>query len=211
MEELQAMQKKENEKPRLSDKENVWATELKKARASLADTKANLIEKEIQLQAIKEEKEALNTEIQNLLTKKTKAIEAASTSAEAEKVSKSKVIHLTQEAEQNSKNMAQIMELLDATQAANAEMEAEFRRLTIQCDQWRKAAEAAAVMLTTGSGGKYIDHRSESLDSSYGTIGKHLSSPHSDDMDYDSSRKKNGNMLQKMGVLWKKSNYNKQM
>ncbi|CAM8912954.1 unnamed protein product [Rhodiola kirilowii] len=195
MEELLAKQKKENDKPRLSDKENVWAMELKKARASLAETKACLLEKEKLLEAIEEEKEKLKLEIRNLETEKTTAIKEAAVLAEAEKVSAAR--------------MTQAVGQLDAAQAANTEMEAELRRLTVQCDQWRKAAEAAAVMLTTGSG-KYIG-RSESLDSSYNTIGRHLGSPDSDEMDDDTSKKKNGSMLQKIGVLWKKSNSNKQM
>uniref|UniRef100_A0A7N0R9G7 Interactor of constitutive active ROPs 3 n=1 Tax=Kalanchoe fedtschenkoi TaxID=63787 RepID=A0A7N0R9G7_KALFE len=211
MEELQAKQKNENEKPRLSDKENVWASELKKARASLADTKASLLEKENLLQAIAEEQEKLKLELQKSENEKAKAIkEAAAALADAEKVCESKVTHLAQEADGNSRRVAQVMEQLEAAQAASTEMEVELRRLKVQCDQWRKAAEAAAVMLTAESG-KYME-RSESLDSSYQTIGGHLGSPYSDDdMDDVTSKKKNGSMLQKIGVLWKKSNSNKQM
>ncbi|KAL9675793.1 hypothetical protein QQ045_003999 [Rhodiola kirilowii] len=209
MEELQAKQNNQNEKPRLSDKENVWAMELKKARASLADTKARLLEKETLLQAIVEENEKLKLEIRKAETEKSIAIKDAAALIAAEKVHESKVACLTQEAERNSRRVARAMEQLEAAQAANIETEVELRRLKVQCDQWRKAAEAAAVMLTTDSG-KYMD-RSGSLDGSYHTIGGHLGSPYSDDIDDDVLKKKNGSMLQRIGVLWKKSNSNKQM
>ncbi|CAN1274879.1 Interactor of constitutive active ROPs 5, partial [Linum perenne] len=93
--------------------------------------------------------------------------------------------------------------------AANSEMEAELRRLKVQADQWRKAAEAAASMLSTGNNnGKFVE-RTGSLDSSnnvnYTTIaGAMVGSPFSEDMDDDSMKKKNGNVLKKIGVFWKK-------
>jgi hypothetical protein len=74
-----------------------------------------------------------------------------------------------------------------------------LRRLKVQSDQWRKAAEAAAAMISSGNNGKFVE-RTSSLDSNYNP----LASPYSEDMDDDSPKKKNGNMLKKIGVLWKK-------
>lgn len=105
------------------------------------------------------------------------------------------------EADKSSRKAARITEQLDAAQAANSEMEAELRRLKVQADQWRKAAEAAAAMLSTGNNGKYVE-RTGSLD--YNTIGGKLGSPYSEDLDDDSPKKKNSNMLKKIGVLLKK-------
>uniref|UniRef100_A0A7N0VEH9 Uncharacterized protein n=2 Tax=Kalanchoe fedtschenkoi TaxID=63787 RepID=A0A7N0VEH9_KALFE len=194
MEELLAKQKTENEKPH--SKENVWAMELKKVRASLVDTKASLLEKENLLQAITEENENLKLEVQKSVNEKISAVKeaaaAAAALAEAKNISESKVLHLTQQADGNSRRAAQVMEQLEAAQAESSELEVELRRLKVQRDQWRKAAEAAAVMLTTDSGG-------------------HLGSPFSDDMDDDSSKKKNGGMIQKIGVLWRKNYFNKKM
>ncbi|KAG6434038.1 hypothetical protein SASPL_105659 [Salvia splendens] len=87
---------------------------------------------------------------------------------------------------------------LDAAQASNAELEAELRRLQVQCHQWRKAAEAAAAMLSTS---KYGERR---VSWDYHTITSRLSSPQSDDEEDDSPKKKNRNMLKKIGVLLKK-------
>lgn len=58
-------------------------------------------------------------------------------------------------------------------------------------------------MLSTGNNGKIME-RTGSFDNNYDTVGRKLSSPYSDDMDDDSPKKKNGNMLKKIGVLLKK-------
>ncbi|CAN1274888.1 Interactor of constitutive active ROPs 3 [Linum perenne] len=120
-----------------------------------------------------------------------------------------KLGYITEEADKSSRRAARVTEQLDASQAANSEMEAELRRLKVQADQWRKAAEAAASMLSTGNNnGKFVE-RTGSLDSSnnvnYTTIaGAMVGSPFSEDMDDDSMKKKNGNVLKKIGVFWKK-------
>ncbi|CAN1274874.1 Interactor of constitutive active ROPs 2, chloroplastic [Linum perenne] len=91
------------------------------------------------------------------------------------------------------------MEIKKGEEAANSEMEAELRRLKVQADQWRKAAEAAASMLSTGN------NNGNSNNVNYTTIaGAMVGSPFSEDMDDDSMKKKNGNVLKKIGVFWKK-------
>ncbi|XP_076938694.1 interactor of constitutive active ROPs 2, chloroplastic-like [Bidens hawaiensis] len=79
--------------------------------------------------------------------------------------------------------------------AAGAEMENELRKLKVQAEQWRKAAEAAAAMVMGGGGGKFI----HSLD--FNVVGEKSSS---DDTEDESSIKKTSNMLKKIGVLLKK-------
>ena len=75
----------------------------------------------------------------------------------------------------------------------------------MQSDQWRKAAEAAAAMISSGNNGKFVE-RTGSLDSSYNSVTAKMSSPYSEDTDDDDSpKKKNTNMLKKIGVLWKKN------
>ncbi|GJZ25952.1 interactor of constitutive active ROPs 2, chloroplastic-like protein, partial [Tanacetum coccineum] len=71
--------------------------------------------------------------------------------------------YLTEEADKRSRKVVKVTEQLDLAQAANAEMEAELRRLKVQSDQWRKAAEAAAAMLSGGANGKFVE-RTGSLD-----------------------------------------------
>ena len=86
----------------------------------------------------------------------------------------------------------------DEVDAANAEMEGEMRRLKVQSEQWRKAAEAAAAML---SNGKCVE-RTGSL--GYDMVGGKVGS---EETDGESPKKKNGNMLRKIGVLLKKGQH----
>ncbi|MDD0193447.1 hypothetical protein PSY30_23340, partial [Shigella flexneri] len=72
-----------------------------------------------------------------------------SAEGEAEREAVIKVGHLTEEADKSTQRAARATEQLDAAQAANSELEAELRRLKVQSDQWRKAAEAAAAILST--------------------------------------------------------------
>lgn len=181
--------------------------ELNKSEATLANLKASLLDKETELQNITEENELLKLEIKEKETEKNKVNDEAAVTIEAAKAAEreasAKLGYLTEEAEKNSRRAGRVTEQLDATQAANSELEAELRRLKVQSDQWRKAAEAAAAMLSTGNNGKFVE-RTGSLDNNYHTIGARIGSPCSEDMDDDSPKKKNGNMLKKIGVLWKK-------
>lgn len=181
--------------------ESELAMELKKSEAVLAELKASLLDKETQLQGLSEENEMLKMEIKSKENESSKAndevIEAARA---AEREALMKLGYATEEADKNSRRAARVTEQLDAAQAVNTEMEAELRRLKVQSDQWRKAAEAAAAMLSTGNNGKLVE-RTGSLDNNtYNAMG----SPYSEDMDDDSPKKKNGNVLKKIGVLWKK-------
>ncbi|XP_076953712.1 interactor of constitutive active ROPs 5-like isoform X2 [Bidens hawaiensis] len=84
--------------------------------------------------------------------------------------------------------------------AAKAEMEGELKRLKVQMEQWRKAAEVAAAMVLgeVGGGGKF-EESTESFD--VNVIGEKSSY-----LEYtkdDSSNKKTSNVLKKFGVLLK--------
>ncbi|KAL5229317.1 hypothetical protein ABZP36_017582 [Zizania latifolia] len=85
-----------------------------------------------------------------------------------------------------------------AEAAKKAEMEAELRRLRVQAEQWRKAAETAMALLTVGKGGngKVVD-RSESLEG-----GKYAGLW--DELDDDAAARKNGNVLRRISGMWKK-------
>lgn len=181
-------------------------TEMQKSETILEALKASLMDKETELQSISEENEMLKLEMKNRELETGKLNNEAFALAEAaratEKETLTKLSHLTDEADKSSRKAARVTEQLDAAQAANSEMEVELRRLKVQADQWRKAAEAAAAMLSTGNNnGKFVE-RTGSLD--YHTLGGKLSSPYSEDLDDDSPKKKNGNMLKKIGVLLKK-------
>ncbi|MFS7957163.1 putative interactor of constitutive active ROPs [Helianthus anomalus] len=174
------------------------ATNLKKLETDLEDMKRVMFEKEAELKNITEENERLKMENSQVNNEAVASAEAART---AEKEARMKVEYLTEEADKSGKKVVRVTEQLDLAQAANAEMETELRRLKVQSDQWRKAAEAAANMLSGGNNGKFME-RTGSLDSH--TIGGKLNSPLSEDMEDESPKKKNGNMLKKIGVLLKK-------
>ncbi|XP_022744246.1 interactor of constitutive active ROPs 2, chloroplastic-like [Durio zibethinus] len=191
------------EKNQSNESESEHAVELKKLEADLTELKANLTVKETELLSVTEQNEMLKMEIK-------KGMESSKVSDEsvvlleaaraAEREALMKLGYLTEEADKSSRRAACVTEQLDAAQAANNEMEAELRRLKVQSDQWRKAAEAAAAMLSAGNNGKHVD-RTISLDSDYNPL---TGSPNSEDMDDDSPKKKNGTMLKKIAVLWKK-------
>ncbi|KAG6596454.1 Interactor of constitutive active ROPs 2, chloroplastic, partial [Cucurbita argyrosperma subsp. sororia] len=174
------------------NKDSELAMELKKLEADMAELKTKLLDKETELQSTSEENNALKNKIQNIEMEMNRINDEAVTLAETTKAAE-------QEADKNGQRAARAAEQLDAAQAANAEMEAELRRLKVQTDQWRKAAEAAAAILSTGNNGKLVD-RIVSLENNYP-----LGSPYSEDLDDESPKKKNGNMLKKIGVLWRKN------
>ncbi|KAI7748220.1 hypothetical protein M8C21_022009 [Ambrosia artemisiifolia] len=181
-----------------TEKETEDVTDLKKLEADVEDLKRVKFEKETELKNIREENEKLKMEKNQV---NNEAVAAAEAARVAEKEAHMKVGYLTEEVDKSSKRVERVAEQLDLAQAANAEMEAEFRRLKVQTDQWRKAAEAAAAMLSGANNGKFVE-RTGSLDTR--TIGGKLNSPFSEDMEEDESpKKKNGNMLKKFGVFMK--------
>ncbi|XP_050141338.1 interactor of constitutive active ROPs 3-like [Malus sylvestris] len=178
--------------------------ELKELKGHVTDLKAYLMDKETELQSISEENETLRLEINKSQSKANDEVEAEVEAAKcAEREALVKLGIVMEEADKSSKKVARVAEQLEAAQAANAEMEAELRRLKVQSNQWRKAAEAAATMLSSGNNGKLME-RTGSLDSSYNHVTGKFGSPDSEDMDDDLLKKKNGNMLKKIGVFWKK-------
>lgn len=87
----------------------------------------------------------------------------------------------------------------DAAEAAKkGEMETELRRLRVQAEQWRKAAETAMALLTVGKGGNgKVVERSESWEG-----GKYAGL--CEELDDDAAARKNGNVLRRISGMWKK-------
>ncbi|KAK8485203.1 hypothetical protein V6N11_028210 [Hibiscus sabdariffa] len=184
------------------NRESEIAGELKKLEADLTELKANLTAKETELNMVTEQNEMLGREIEKREMESNKVggesdvlLEAARA---AERAALMKLGYLTEEADKSNRRAAWVSEELDSAQAANTEMEAELRRIKVQADQWRKAAEAAAAMLTNN--GKHSE-KSMSFDINYKTT---IGWEDMEEEEDDSSKKKNGNMLKKIGVLWKK-------
>ncbi|GMI97339.1 ROP interactive partner 5 [Hibiscus trionum] len=176
--------------------------ELKLLNEAIVDLKANMMDKETELQNISEENEMLRLEISKRVMDKGKTNELDEARA-AEREAIMKLGLAMEEADKNNRRASRVAEQLEAAQTANSEMEAEFRRLKVQSDQWRKAAEAAAAMLSAGNNGKFME-RTGSLDSNYNPVKGRVNSLYTEDSDEELLKKKNGNMLKKIGVLWKK-------
>nr|KYP70845.1 hypothetical protein KK1_010083 [Cajanus cajan] len=184
-------------------------SELKKLDDDIAELKAKLLDRETELQNIAAENSMLKMEIKEELEKNKitdEAVASAEAARAAEQEALKKLGHVTEEADKSNKRVARVTEQLDAAQAANLELEAELRRLKVQSDQWRKAAEAAASMLSSGNNGKFAD-RNVSRESSFNSVTGKMNSPYLEDTDDESPKKKNTNMLKKIGVLWRKNHH----
>ncbi|KAL5067909.1 hypothetical protein RYX36_018796 [Vicia faba] len=225
-----AFEQLEHTKSESNKKQAELYEELKKARADIEELKARLIdnesllqdndvaelkekllEKETKLKNVTEENNALKMEIKREEIEKNKTTYEAVASAEAaraaEREALSKLGYITEEADNSNRKIAEVTEALDAAYASNSELEAELRRLKVQSDQWRKAAEAAAAMISSANNNEKIGERTGSLDSGYNnsTTSNKMCSPYSEGTDDDSPKKKNTTVLKKIGVLWKKN------
>ncbi|CAN8316798.1 unnamed protein product [Cochlearia groenlandica] len=179
----------------LNQKEPDITWELKKLESDMMELRANLMDKEMELQSVMSQNESFRIEMEKKQIEKNNAIDEAL----------ARLRSLTEEADKSRKRAENATEQLGAAQVTNTELEAELRRLKVQCDQWRKAAEAAASMLSGGnnnSNGKYVE-RTGSLESPL-RRNVNMMSPYMDETD-DDLKKKNGSMLKKFGVLLKKS------
>ncbi|KAK2370769.1 hypothetical protein QL285_083783 [Trifolium repens] len=192
-------------KENLMDKENELQDEC------VAALKGEIMDKETTLQSITEENEILKMEINKRFTfahvgvaREDVAVEiGAAKAAERDAFAKLKI--MMEEAERSNRKAAMVAEMLEAAQATNTEKEAELKRIKVQCDQWRKAAETAAAMFSTRNEGT-ITERSMSMDNYNNNVMKTKYLNFCDEIDdwSDLQRKKNGNVLKKIGVLWKK-------
>lgn len=190
-----------------NERDSKLAVELKKLEAEVVELKASILDKETELMSLTEQNGMLKMEIESREMERNKVNDEAISLAEAARVAERealmKVGFLTEEADKSSRRAARVTEQLDAAQAASTEMEAELRKLKVQSDQWRKAAEAATAMLSAGNNGKFVE-RTGSLDGQYSPMIGNTGSPYCEELDDDSPKKKNANMLKKFGVLWKK-------
>ncbi|XP_058762476.1 interactor of constitutive active ROPs 3-like isoform X2 [Vicia villosa] len=181
-----------------SQNDNGLAKEVKRLEQCLDEMKADIMDKETTLQNISEENETLKTEISKRCSDGEKARDEMEKAKAAEREAATKLGIAMEEADRSNRKAARVTEQLEAAQAASLEMEGELRKLKVQADQWRKAAEAAAAMLSAGNNEK-VTERGVSLEKNF-----KCSPPYSEDIDDEFQRKKNGNMLKKIGVLWKK-------
>ncbi|KAM7522299.1 hypothetical protein LguiA_012201 [Lonicera macranthoides] len=185
-----------------NERENELENKLRKTKEVIENLKANIMEKETEFHNILDENGALKLEM-----KKNGANDMAFAQLEvaraAEERARARLNYVSEEAEKRDKRETRLAEQLEVARAANLETEAELRRLRVQSDQWRNAAETAVAMLSTGKNEKFVE-RTGSMDSNYNHVTGKIGSPYLDEMDVDFVKKKNGNVLKRIGILWKK-------
>ncbi|URE39071.1 Interactor of constitutive active ROPs, partial [Musa troglodytarum] len=172
--------------------ESELGLKLTKSIADAKDLKSKLTNSEIDLQRLSEENEQLKSELRRTETESHKACEAAIAEMKSAKAAEEEALmklgSISDKAEKNNRRATRVTEELEAVQAVKSEMEAELRKLKVQAEQWRKAAETAIVMLTADNNGKFAG----AVDSEYKSAeGKLMSLRFSDDIGEESSRKKN--------------------
>ncbi|EPS68721.1 hypothetical protein M569_06051, partial [Genlisea aurea] len=122
---------------------------------------------------------------------------------------KSRLSRVTQELEISGNNEAQIRERMKAAEKAKQDMENEMRRLTVQTEQWRKAADAAAAVLSGGADAancRRISERCGSMDSAHymNSLSRIGSPPIIYDDVFGSEKRKGSSGIRMLGELLKK-------
>ncbi|XP_073311926.1 interactor of constitutive active ROPs 3-like [Primulina huaijiensis] len=183
-------------------REHELEQELNKSKADRESLKSLLMNEEMEWKKLSEENEKLKLEIKKTGNVKVsdEIVSDLDAAGMSEREALTKIGYMTEEIDKSNRKAARVAEQLEAAQAANAEMETELRMLKVQSDQWRKAAEAAAAMLSTGNNGQ-INQRTGSMDSHFSPRMGKLGSPYAEDLDEELLKKKNANMITR---LWKK-------
>uniref|UniRef100_A0ACD5VHS6 Uncharacterized protein n=1 Tax=Avena sativa TaxID=4498 RepID=A0ACD5VHS6_AVESA len=126
--------------------------------------------------------------------------EAAEAARRAEEDAVAKAFLIEQELKENAAREARMGEQLRASDAAREALEGEMRRLRVQTEQWRKAAEAAAAVI--GGDAHLAGHHG--IAGSGNGWGSPATMP--DDLDDDGfgSKRKGAGGIRMLGDLWKK-------
>ncbi|KAL0922463.1 hypothetical protein M5K25_006451 [Dendrobium thyrsiflorum] len=208
---LSANKLMDNQKTVSSQTESKLESDLKEAKAEIANLKSKLVNKEADLRSISHMNKKLNDEIRAQVNQveaefSSKITQAAIDISELKVRLAEKDVELEKLSEEN--NLIKIdteKKDMEGITSYEAEMEAELRRVKLHSNQWRKAAETAAAILMSGSNGRVIE-RTGSLDPQYFYDGKNLMhSSNFDEIGGDPPRSKNHNVLTMIGGFWKKS------
>ncbi|CAL9145763.1 unnamed protein product [Musa hybrid cultivar] len=217
-EESAVEREKEETKTMISDAV-VAETEEKKKEEEEDEREPVVIPDSPQVDALKAKLSEKEKEVEILLEEnvifKTRADEEARQIADAARAKEEELtarLNSTEEELKESRAKAgRLAEQLEAAEGAKAALEAEMKRLRVQTEQWRKAAEAAAAVLATGDAtaedttGRRVAERCGSMD-------KHLGwgSPLvAGDMDEDGSGRRKSAGIRVLGELWKKKGQRK--
>lgn len=168
--------------------------------------RATLEEKEKEVEVFGQENENLKIQLNEAASK------ISSAQAKEEEVTL-KLSQLGEELETSKTNAAQLNEQLKSVEAAKEALEAEMKKIRVQTEQWRKAADAAAAILAGGvdMNGR-ISERCGSMDKHFGgsfepQAGGYtgfMGSPADDMEDGFGSGKRKGSGIRMFGDLWRK-------
>ncbi|KAL3333212.1 hypothetical protein AABB24_033341 [Solanum stoloniferum] len=174
--------------------------------------KSKLEEKEKELEVFGQENESLKKELNG------KMLEISSIKAKEDETSL-KLNQVTQELETSKNDGLNLKEKFEATEKAKEALENEMKKLRVQTEQWRKAADAAAAVLAGGveMNGRRLPERSGSMDKHYGNVfepavggyGGYMGSPGlvDDSDDVFGHGKRKGSGIKMFGDLWKKKGH----
>ncbi|KAI3969667.1 hypothetical protein MKX01_020228 [Papaver californicum] len=173
---------------------------------ALLEDEINLLKTKLKEKEEECEHLRVNNESQNVQIIEAAMAVASAQAKEEETASKLKQTGL--ELEECKANAGRLKQQLEATEGQKAELESEMKKLRVQTEQWRKAADAAAAVLSSGidMNGR-IGERCGSMDKqlfSGGYTGFH-GSPYNDELDdVFGGGKKKGSGIRMFGDLWKK-------
>ncbi|XVE63252.1 hypothetical protein DITRI_Ditri07aG0005000 [Diplodiscus trichospermus] len=169
--------------------------------------KSKLEEKEKELGVLGHENEGLKKQLNEVASN----ISSAKTKEEEMNL---RLRQIGEELEASETNAAQLKEKLQSVEGQKEALEAEIKKLRVQTEQWRKAADAAASILSGGveMNGR-ISNRCSSMGKHFGSLleapaggyAGYVGSPGlGDDDDGLGSGKRKGSGIKMFGDLWKK-------
>ncbi|KAI3457549.1 hypothetical protein Pfo_014212 [Paulownia fortunei] len=192
----------------MSEPENPLFDELALKNDEINLLKINLDEKDKELEVFRQENESLKIQVNE------KSLKISSAQSEIDELTL-RLNKVGQELENSKSSVVQITEKLEAAEKAKEELENEMKRLRVQTEQWRKAADAAASVLAGGveMHGRRIPERCGSMDKLYANAftpvsgyAGYVGSPGlmDDPDDVFGGEKRKGSGIRMFGDLWKK-------
>ncbi|KAM7503850.1 hypothetical protein LguiB_002754 [Lonicera macranthoides] len=174
----------------------------------ISSLKDEIIEKERKLEALSQENESLKSRLSEA------ALEISTVQTKETEMG-SRLSQVSQKLEASEGNVAQLKEKLAAVEGAKEELENEMKKLGVQTEQWKKAADAAATVLA-GAGemnGRRLSERCGSMDKHFngvfdprvGGYAGFVGSPGlGNDLDDGFGGKRKSSGIRMFGDLWKK-------
>uniref|UniRef100_A0A1J3E8Q7 Interactor of constitutive active ROPs 4 n=1 Tax=Noccaea caerulescens TaxID=107243 RepID=A0A1J3E8Q7_NOCCA len=159
--------------------------------------KARLYDMEIEKVSLGKENESLKSQL-----KKTDS-EISSAKAKEDEIA-SKVSQIGEELEESNEKTEELKKKLESGEEAKESLEAEMKKLKVQTEQWRKAADAAAAVLSGG-----VEMKCGRFSEGSGSMEKHFAgrfvgSPGMGDDSDDGTGKRKSSGMKMFGDLWRK-------